>query len=228
MFHKEESYGISLKDWMDDIHTQDEKEKVFLNMDKAMKYLHSHGYCIQSFDPRKIEILNDSLDQIKFLELAPMPSDFSTQDKIIHEDIYNSAFIQIGLYSKCLNYLSREFLETEFSQFEMFLPESIIPYYRGVITRGSAVYLCEYDFERRKKDLATLEEEVGKLDGKKDNINKSRNDSFGAVDTNNRINDAIYRQLSSKESAFVSFTVYPALILALGFILIFIAFLLSF
>ena len=63
-------------------------KEIFLNMDRALKYIHEHGYCIRNFDPSCIEILNDSLNQIRFSELMQMPDDPMQQKQIVKEDIY--------------------------------------------------------------------------------------------------------------------------------------------
>ena len=43
--------SVSLDEWLY-FHTgEDERREVFLNMDKALKYIHEHGYCIGVFYP---------------------------------------------------------------------------------------------------------------------------------------------------------------------------------
>ena len=214
---KTNNQSISLKSWIDSFRDEEEMKEIFLNMDRALKYIHDHGYCIQTFDPNCIEILNDSLNQIRFSELMKMPDDSMQQKKIIKEDIYNSSFIQIGLYTNCLSYLKKDFLKSNFDGFATFLPEKDVPYYRGVIERGASVYLCEYVAERTKRDLASLEKELAGDDVKP----ISTTAQYSPTGVNDEINDAIYRHINTKRSdaAFVTTLIFPTLVLSLAMIL---------
>lgn len=227
--------AVSLKSWVDTFRSEDELREVFLNMDRAMKYVHEHGYCVKTFDPREIEILNGSVNQIKFNTLLQMPSDYSIQRRIVKEDIYNSTFIQIGIYTKCLEYLNPDFLKQNFQRFSTFLPQGDIPYYRGIVERGASVYFCEYAMEKKKKDLEMLENEVssnvddagGYGAGKR--LVKSNGTSISDdIHINDSINDSIYKQINSKsDAAFINFLVYPTIVLILGVLLAVIAFIIG-
>ena len=109
--HKATYDSVTLESWLKIRHSEDDLREVFLNMDRAMKYIHDHGYCVKSFDPRNIMILNNSINQIK-LDIVALPDDYAERKQYIKEDIYNSSFIQIGLYSKCLPFLKRDFLKS--------------------------------------------------------------------------------------------------------------------
>ena len=74
------------------VKSEEEMREIFLNMDRAMKYIHDHGYCVKSFDPRNIMILNNSINQIK-LDTVALPDDYAEKKQYIKEDIYNSSFI---------------------------------------------------------------------------------------------------------------------------------------
>ena len=205
----DESAAVSLASWINSYRDEEEMREIFLNMDRAMKYLHDRGYCIKSFDPRNIYILNNSIDQIK-LDVLPLPSDYSESKKYVKEDIYNSSFVQIGLYSKCLPYLKRE---------------GDVPYYRGVIDRGASVYFCEYAMEKANRDLAALEKELAG-EGMGTPAPKA---PMGDVNVNTRINDGIYKQLTGKrDAAFVSLLLFPTALLVLGVVLALISLIISF
>ena len=220
------SESTSLDSWIKSFRDEEEMREIFLNMDRAMKYLHDRGYCVKSFDPRNIYILNNSIDQIK-LDILPLPEDYATRKQYIKEDIYNSSFIQIGLYAKCLPFLKKEFLKSNFERFSEFLPEGDIPYYRGVIDRGASVYFCEYAMEKANRDLATLEKELAG-EGMGVSLGKTPA-SMGDVSVNARINDNIYKQLGSKrEAAFVTLLLFPTAILVLGMVIALISLLISF
>ena len=220
------SESTSLDSWIKSFRDEEEMREIFLNMDRAMKYLHDRGYCVKSFDPRNIYILNNALDQIK-LDIIPLPEDYALKKQYIKEDIYNSSFIQIGLYSKCLPYLKKDFLKSNFDRFSEFLPEGDIPYYRGVIDRGASVYFCEYAMEKANRDLANLEKELAG-EGMGLSVPKPKN-AMGDVNVNTRINDGIYKQLSGKrEAAFVSLLLFPTALLVVGVIIALISLLVSF
>lgn len=208
--------AISLSSWVSSFRDDEEMREIFLNMDRAMKYLHERGYCIKTFDPRKIMILNNSLNQIKF-DTMEMPRNQMEQRKIVKEDIYNSSFVQIGLYSNCLQYLQRDFLKSNFDSFSQFIPEGDIPYYRGVIDRGASVYFCEYAMEKVNRDLASLEAELNSQSGIK-NQSKPSGKKYDDSGINDSINDRIYKEISKgrREAAFVSFLLFPTAILVLG------------
>lgn len=214
---------VTLREWLMGQFKNDELFTLFANMDSAMRYIHSKGFCICSFNPKDIEILNDSLNQIKFNLLMKMPEGLAERKKIVREDIGRLSFLQIGIYSRCLNYLNPDFLRQHFSEFAMFLPEDTVPYYRGIIERGASVYLGDYLSEKRRRDLVALEKEVGGAtgdfaDGKK--LVKggslfSENDSM-----NTKVNDSIYKSLNSiSDAAYISFLMIPVLVVTLGIIL---------
>ena len=201
---------------------EENMREVFLNMDKAMKYVHNHGYCVKSFSPFEIQVLNNSPRQIKFNTLLEMPNDFTIKEKLKREDIFHSACLQIGLYTNSLRYLKESFLKENFEEFAKNLPQDDVPYYRGVILRGASIYYCEYLAERKKKDLEMLEKEVNG-DGKNSNkqLIKSNGNAFREESmTNEKINDNIYRQINGlKDAAFVNYLVFPTLILLIGIVI---------
>ena len=212
---------ITLRDWLINYYDKDDLNKLFANMDSAMKYIHSKGYCIRSFNPKDIEILNNSFSQIRFNSLMLMPNDFATKKTVIKEDINKSSFLQIGIYAKCLNSLQPSFLKKNFNDFATFLPEDIVPYYRGVIERDASVYLVDYLKEKRKRDLEALEKEVGVgTTGDKKLVKSNSAGSLLEFDSmNSKVNDSIYKQLSGiSDAAFVSFLMIPTLVAILGLI----------
>ncbi len=222
------SESISLGSWVDSFRNEEEMREIFLNMDRAMRYIHERGYCVASFDPRKIKILNNSVNQIKFDEIMPMPADSFEQKKFIKEDIYNSSFIQIGMYANCLYFLKRDFLKSNFDSFAQFLPEGDIPYYRGVIERGATVYFCEYAQEKLNRDLNNLENELAGNNGVSPSQKRTANNSYDSTGINDKINAVIYKQISGvRDSAFISLLIYPTILLVLGVIIAMIIFAIS-
>ena len=210
---------ISLEEWVYFHSTEDERRKAFLNMDRALKYIHEHGFCISVFYPSMIEVLNDRVDHIKFNELMPLPFDERERKNIINEDIFRSSLVQIGIYSNTLKYLTPEFLKDNFDSFIHFLPNGDIPYYRGIIQRGATVYFSDFANEKTNRDLADLESQLGGSSGNEASNNKSLTKSNGfraGIEpiTNDYINDNIYRQINGlKDSAFISYLIVPTIIL---------------
>ena len=207
--------STTLDQWVQTHYSEEELRSIFLNMDRALKYIHDHGYCIEVFYPTEIEILNNEDDYIKFNKLIELSSDSSIRKEMIREDIFNSSLIQIGIYSRSLKYLSPSFLKENFDDFSQFIPQGDIPYYRGVIQRDASVYFCEYALEKRNRDLEELEKELGE-EGQKTMLKTPQSEDI----TNNKINDQIYRQINGmRDAAFINLLLIPTIVL--GILLIF-------
>lgn len=209
-FKKPEIESTTLEQWVKDHYSEEELRSIFLNMDRALKYIHDHGYCIEVFYPTEIKVLNNEDDHIQFNKLVELSKDPSISREMIKEDIFNSSLIQVGIYSKSLKYLNPEFLKENFDDFSQFIPQGDVPYYRGVIQRGASVYFCEFALEKRKRDLEDLEKELGE-EGSKELVKTPEPDI-----TNNKINDQIYRQINGmRDAAFVNLLLIPTIILGL-------------
>ena len=207
--------SISLSDWIKNHHSDEELRDLFLNMDIALKYIHDHNYCVEVFYPTEIEVLDNKPDHIQFNRLLELSSNPSIKNSMIKEDIFNSSLIQVGIYTNTLKRLTPDFLRENFEQIAQFLPEGDVPYYRGVVQRGASVYFCEYALEKRNRDLANLEKELGEGDGNSKQFTKTNglNAGFGSI-SNDRINDSIYKQINGyKDSAFINYLLIPTLAL---------------
>ena len=200
-----EQTDMTVSDWVK-IHSKDEDlEKLFLDMDVAMKFLHDNGYCIEVFHPSQIFVLGGMTDHIKF-RITSLAEDYDSREKMIKEDIFNSALIQIGIYTKTLDNITPDFLRNNFDEISQFLPESVVPYYRGVVQRNAKVYLSEFVAERNKRDLDSLEEQLGLKEEEK--IDKS---NLAPLE-HNKILAGIYG-LVRKDAAFANYLIIPTLIL---------------
>ncbi len=222
------NYSTTLNEWLRS-KTDEEMRELFFNMDLTMKYIHEKGYCVKSFNLDEIKVLNNSPKQIKFDTLLKLPNDFSVDNELIHEDIYNSAFLQVGIYTKCLQYMKPQFLKEHFDNFATFLPEGDVPYYRGIIERGANIYFSDYVLEKRKRDISSMNSQMDSEGSLNNTSNKSLVKSNGhfkadssnnVVDINNRINDTIYRQLNTKkDAAFIGFMIFPTILVILGIVI---------
>lgn len=213
----------TLAEWIVQHPTQEEMQEVFLNMDRALKYLHEHNYCVKVFYPSTISVLNNKSDHIWFKELMEMPNEEYEKKEIIREDIFSSAFIQIGIYSKTLKHLTPDFLRNNFDEFTIYLPSDDVSYYRGIIQRGASIYYSEYAEEKSKRQLKELEAQIdegGSDKGKAMQLSSNHNIGISPI-SNDSINDKIYRQLNKMDdSAFISSVLSITLLLATIFLFI--------
>ncbi len=230
-FNKKSYEPVSLNDWIVAHPSEEELREVFINMDRALKYIHDHGYCIAVFYPTEIEILNNSPEMIQFKKLVSLSSDPLRKREMIKEDIFHSSLIQIGIYSSSLKFINPNFVKENFDAFTQFLPSGDVPYYRGVVQRGASVYFCEYTLEKRNKDLANLERQLEENGGtdKARSLTKTTNHNMGVGSiTNDKINDEIYAQINGmRDSAFINYLLIPTLILLVLIMLGAVAFIFS-
>ena len=227
LFNKSDSNenAVTLLEWVEEHHNEEDMRTIFLNLDRALKYIHDHGYCIEVFYPTEIQVLNNEEDHIRFRKLIELPSDLGTRKEWIKEDIFKSSLVQIGMYSNSLKYMNPDFLKENFDSFSQFIPQGDIPYYRGVIQRGASVYFCEYALERRNRDLEELEKELGEDADKEKQLLKKPSD---AEITNDKVNDVIYKQINGlKDAAFINLLLIPAIALAMLLLFSIITFVIS-
>lgn len=229
--HKEVDL-ITLNEWLQNYHTNDQLQNLFVNMDIAMKYIHNQGYYISSFALDRIALLNQSIRQVQFQELAPLPYDISQQKQVVRDNIFMASVLHIGLYAKCLQYFTMNTIpaiKDNFQQFAIFLPPEDVPYYTGIIEKGASVYYSAYVGERKKRDLQNLEKEVssgGNNNGGKRLV--KTNSDYTAEDFlphNEEANELIYASLVKKEAAFARALIYPILVFVLGFVILFLSYL---
>ncbi len=204
--------SVTLSEWVSEHYSEEEMRSIFLNMDRALKYIHDHGYCIDVFHPSEINVLNNDDNYVQFKKLVELSKDYEIAQQMKREDIFRSSFIQIGMYTNSLNYLNPDFLKENFDSFAQFIPSDDVPYYRGVIQRGALVYLCEYFLEKRRRDL----EDLGRQAGEDVASITAINDPSPLELTNTKINNQIYRQINeNSEAAFLNIVLIPLAILVL-------------
>ena len=90
----------SLSEWISMHPAETDMQKVFLNMDIALKYIHDHDYCIADFSPSSIFVLKNNPKCIQFVELYQLPVDPIKSKEMIKEDIFMSSLLQICFYMK--------------------------------------------------------------------------------------------------------------------------------
>ncbi len=211
--------SIRLKNWTDNNPSLEKRRKTFYNMSKTMKYIHSKGYCVKTFNPNEIKIINENkLSPIQYNTLVkPKPHE---ADAMKQEDIYNLAFLQIGIYAGMTNVLRDEFLKENFKEFEVFLHEDDIPYYKGVITRNAHVYYSDYIDTKNERDISKLREEAG-ANNKVASFQKTKSTQTGRAMVDKETKK-LYSPIEKQEAAYVSFLILPIAMIILGIILGFI------
>lgn len=200
--------------------SEEELREVFLNEDKAMRYLHENGFYVDSFDPRDIDLVDGSKNYIRFNKFSKIQNSFE-KNSITTSDIFISACLQIGLYTHTLANLNEDYLRKNYDEFSKYLPSDDVPYYRGVIERDANVYLCDYAIEKRDRDLKNLKKELGE-----ENTVSEAAPVSEEILINKDINDLIYADLIAKKKtkgisdfAFVHILVLPTIILSLGIVI---------
>ena len=229
---------MTLSEWLQKYHMQEDLQNLFVNMDIAMKYIHDQGFYIESFALDRIKLLNDSIRLIRFENLAPFPNDITQQKELVRNNIFLSAVLQIGVYANCIQYFNTDtmqFLKENFNQFSMFLPQEDVPYYKGVIERGASVYYSAFVGERKKRELKELDKQLSGVDGGVNSRGKVLVKSNGLAEPsaedliphNEKENGVIYKDLSKKEAAFARALIYPIMILIFGLTILLLSYLLQ-
>ena len=232
-FRHKEIDSITLNEWLQSYRTNNQLQNLFVKMDIAMKYIHDQGYYISSFALDRISLLNHSIRQIQFQELAPLPYDISQQKQVVRDNIFMASVLHIGLYAKCLQHFTMNTIpaiKDNFQQFTIFLPPEDVPYYSGIIEKGASVYYSAYVGERKKRDLQNLEKEVssGENNSSGKRLVKTNGSAYTAEDflpQNEEANELIYASLVKKEAAFARALIYPILVFVLGFVILFLSYL---
>ncbi len=219
----------SVQEWIQFNTSEDDFKELFFNMGMTMKFLHEKGYCIKTFNLGEIEVLNDSVKLIRYKTLLKMPDDKNYHEELIHEDVYNSAFMQVSLYTNCNN-LNPHFLKNNFDSFETFLPEDDCGYYRGILKNGSNIYYSDYVFEKKKRQTLELNKQVNSEGGRGytktngsssvEEVDEELFDKEKIIKENFNINKLIYNTLFRLNSrAFSNYIVYPLILLVCLFII---------
>lgn len=206
--------GLKLKDYLLYDHNIDEYRRLFYNMSETMKYIHEKDYCIKTFNLNEIEILDlEKLSPIQYNTVVKM-NDNSYE--IVHEDIYNLAFMQIGIYSETLNNLRPDFLKENFNDFIPFIPEKDVPYLRGIIVNGSSVYYSDFIDKLAEREIESISSQVG--NAKQSNYQKSKSTSIGRSFSEKDVKN-LYSDINNQNGAFVGMVIYPFVIGILSILL---------
>lgn len=228
--------AISLDEWLQFNGDTEKRRNLFISMSSSLKYIHNRGYYVSSFLPANIDVLDGTYSRVRFNELDTMPDDYKTKTDIVRQNIFDTAFLQIGIYTDCLPYLKRDFLVDNFDEFSTFLPSTDIPYYKGVVQRGANVYLVDFCNELRNRELSALGASLDGDNNQSSNIsnmgqssskgNKMLSKSNGKSILSDDQYSSIYDLNKTKDAAFVSFLLIPLFVSAFGIIFTVLAWLL--
>ena len=155
----------TLDEYTKSYHDNDEYTRLFYVMDSTLKYIHGKGYYVINFNPKNIVVgvTNDNRDFVNFKSIDVMDDDITNK---INNNIYNLAFLEVGLLSETLEHLRPDFLKQNFSQFKIFIPENLVNYYQMILVNQGHTYLCDYIEIKNKQEITklnkALEEEGGR------------------------------------------------------------------
>ncbi len=149
----------TLEEWKEKYHSQDEMQQTFYQMDETMKYIHQNSYHITSFHPSKITLgkTENGQSYVSYHELQPFGNNPVEE---MNQNIYNLAYLQVGIYSDTLQYLKPEFLKEDFQSFKVFLPEEDSSYYERVLTQKAYFYYSDYRKAKNEQLIDKLHEDL--------------------------------------------------------------------
>lgn len=224
-FNNNQNDVCTLNDWITLHNSVDEKREIFLNMDRSLKYIHEHDFCVRTFFKNdfndmliyNITVLNNDPSYVKFESIMPLPKDIVKKEQMKREDILVSGLIQVCSYVGIpLNRLNLQFLKDNFDSFSQFLPSDDVPYYRGIIVRGSSVYYCEYMKEKSNHNLEKLDSGLQENDGsgKGKSLIKMSNNRIDLENVNDLKNSQIYRKdIGISDGAFINYLLLPTILI---------------
>ena len=150
---------MTLEKWYQTHHSDDDCMKLFSEMDYSMHEVHKEGYYIRSFNPEAIEVLEQyNKDIVKYNYLDKLDGDINLK---INRNIYDAATLQLALYMGIEpSNLNQEFVKRNFSQFEIFIPNDVVNYYRRVLVNNASIYLSDYLQAKNGQEIAKLEKSL--------------------------------------------------------------------
>ena len=186
----------------DNLNDKDELTRTLLEFDYMLKLLHSNGYYIRYFDPKKIILYNGKLTNQSFSGLL----DSNISEAKIKRNIWQLS--KIGLMAYCNSLVDGSYPEIWvqflYSQIKEeiikdigVVPEEIYEYYEEVIFKKNYMYIYDYLLQKKEEAKSNQNAKVYKLTG-----------IYGELKENNDMDKA----------AFVNILFIPSL-LALGYLI---------
>lgn len=186
----------------DNLNDKDELTRTLLEFDYMLKLLHSNGFCIYDFDPKKIILENGKLTFNSFRNVL---NDIGISQNSKEINIYQLSKIGLMSYNNIItdgkmNQEHFDFIRNNLEQFNQngFIPEDIYEYYEEIFRRLSITYLNDY------------------LNKKKEELSSNQNTNVMRKSLSTAVGRAYAKE--DKENAFVNILFIPSL-LALGYII---------
>ena len=131
----------------------DELTKVLINLDSCLEYLHSHGYCIYDFNPRKIILENGKLTLNSFKSVI---NDIGVYQNSKEINIFQNCKIGLTSYNNMsidgnMNQEHYNFIRENLTKFNNNIPEEIFEYYEEVFLNSNLDYLNNYLVKKRQE-----------------------------------------------------------------------------
>ena len=220
-------FESTLDEYTKTYHNNDEYTRLFYVMDSTMKYIHGKGYYVINFNPKNIVVgvTNNNEDYVNFKSIDVMDDDITNK---INNNIYNLAFLEIGLLSETLDYLRPDFLKQNFSQFKIFIPENLVNYYQMILVNGSHHYLSEYLEIKNKQEITKLTKSLEEDGGSSRGRSYVKSTGHYGNDDNNVVDfPSIPKKKDNDIAAFVTNYALAFVVLASSLLIPIIAFLLG-
>lgn len=187
-----------------------EFKNLFYSLDLEMKQLHESGFCITSFHVHDILISGHFVKYKKIRNLY-----YEDREELIRKNIFYLSCLAIGIYDDCLGYINPENprdLKDNFSSFATFLPEDVVPYYKGIIERDATVYLSDYMKAKVEKERAKEQKIL-------DSVSNTSAPNKGSYSKSTLIGRLYADENSSNMAAFVQIVLFPVIILLLAILI---------
>lgn len=220
---------MNLREYLQYTKNEENLQKLFYNMSKTMKYIHSYNYYISDPDISKIVIKNvEKLSPIQYQNLKKVPYD--DNGDLINRDIHNLAILQVATYTDLIDYVRpgdqryEQFLKDSYDEYKSLIPEADERFIDGMINRDSVVYYSDFVDRRTELELEKLQKEVngGKnIDGGfSHGIQKVKSTSVGSAysDTDKETRDLYSSIMENRQAAFTNFLILPIAMILLGIV----------
>lgn len=220
---------MNFREYLQYTNNEENLQKLFYNMSKTMKYIHSYDYYISNLNASDILIKNvEKLSPIQYKNIKKVPID--DNGELIDRNIHNLAILQVATYTDLIDYVKlgderyEQFLKENYDEYKALIPEADERYMDGMINRDSVVYYSDYVERRNQLELEKLQKEVngGKdIDGGLSRgIQKVKSTSVGSAyaDTDKETIDLYSNIMENRQAAFTNFLILPITMILLGII----------
>ena len=140
------------------IENKEDLTNVLLQFDHMLEYLHSNGFCIYDFDPKKIVLDSDKFTPQSFQDVI---NDIGVYKNIKEINIYQSAKIGLMAYNNNLtdgkmNQEHFDFIRDNLDKFNIKnnIPEEIFEYYQELFNNLKTIYMNDYIMQKRQAEAS--------------------------------------------------------------------------